>query len=186
MINWTKEMMVELNERDKMGHRHARTDLELAMSHLLGSPQPLPEAKDILKTELPPELAHQHAEGKDPGGHVQLLCTPQHHTQSASPVCTAWDNTAVLVQSRKKKKQKKKKKTTSFGHPIGLIACGRVLATVPRVIQLCKDMLRRRAQSAGIRALCMHAPRCKLRWETTASQNIAPKCKCNVDCCFGT
>ena len=54
-----------------------QTNLELAMSHLLSRPQPLPEAKDVIKGELPPELAHQHAEGKHPGGHVQLLCTPQ-------------------------------------------------------------------------------------------------------------
>jgi hypothetical protein len=47
------------------------------MSHLLGRPQALPEAKDIIKGELAPELAHQHAEGKHPRGHVQLLCTPQ-------------------------------------------------------------------------------------------------------------
>ena len=93
-------------------------DLELAMSHLLGSPQPLPEAKDILKTELPPELAHQHAEGKDPGGHVQLLCTPQQHTQSASLVCTAWDNTAVLVQSCKKKVGKKGEEEEEEDHKL--------------------------------------------------------------------
>ncbi len=120
------------------------------MSHLLGSPQPLPEAKDIIKGELPPELAYQHAEGKYPSGHIQLLCRPQQHTKSWSLVCTAWENTAVLVQSYKKKKKeekkkkekkKKKKKTTSFGQPTSLIARGRASATLPSVIHLCKDML---------------------------------------------
>jgi len=96
-------------------------------------------------------------------------------------VCTAWENTAVLVQSYKKKKKeekkkkekkkkKKKKKTTSFGQPTSLIARGRASATLPSVIHLCKDMLHRCAQIAGLTALCMHAPRCKLRWEPSASQ----------------
>ncbi len=153
------------------------------MSHLLGRPQTLPEPKDIIKGELPPELAHQHAEGKHPRGHVQLLCTPQQHTKSTSLVCTAWGNTAVLVQlwwkkkkkttaTKKRKKGRKKKTTKSFGQPTSLIACGRASATLPRVIQLCADMLHWRAQAARIRAMCMHAPRCKLRWESTASQTL--------------
>ena len=45
----------------------AAVDLELARCHLLCRPQPLPEAKNVVKAHLPSELADQHPEGKHPG-----------------------------------------------------------------------------------------------------------------------